>query len=76
MATAADHITQACKALAPREGGLGPRPERVREADAHARVATALALDRIADLLEGFVTSTAHGPDAETTLQPPIRHSA
>jgi hypothetical protein len=66
-----DHARNAALALIPRDGFNRPSAGQLHEADVHAHLATATALDRIADALEALAANTA--PD--TVLQPTIHHS-
>ena len=70
--TTADLIQQALQALTPDTGFHSPNQQQTSEAHARGVIATASALNRIADALETLAANTT--PTA--TIQPAIHHSA
>ncbi|MFF8954080.1 hypothetical protein ACF09I_35585 [Streptomyces sp. NPDC014940] len=71
--TAADHLAKARSALTPRDGqGSRVTAEQAAEATAHAEIAKASALDRIATALEALAADTL---PAGIDLRPAIGHS-
>ncbi|MFG2276691.1 hypothetical protein ACGFNY_43905 [Streptomyces chartreusis] len=75
MASTSEHITNALRALTPRDG-MGGRitPGQATVAIAHAEIAKAKAFERIATALETLAAAETSTP-AGATLQPTIRHS-
>jgi len=69
--TTADLIQQALQALQPETGFHTPNQQQTSEAHARGVIATASALNRIADALEVIAANTT--PAA--TVQPAINHS-
>ena len=69
--TAAEYRKLARQALLPGDGMNRPTASKLHEADVHASLAKAVALDRIADALEALAANTA--PDM--VLEPAIHHS-
>lgn len=69
--TTAELIEQALRPLQPAEGFHKPSQDRISEAHARGVIATASALNRIADVLEVIADNTT----PQTALRPAIRHS-
>lgn len=66
-----NHARNAANALIPRDGFSRPSAGQLQEADVHAHLANAAALDRIADALEAIAANTTPAP----VLQDSIHHS-
>jgi hypothetical protein len=68
--TAAEYRKLARQALLPGDGMPRPTASKLHEAEVHAALAKAVALDRIADALESLAATTALAD-----LEPAIHHS-